>query len=119
MSGDSSSSVGYDEVGAMRRGAIEQGVDPAVIDTDPYGLSTYDSIVRLAEQYGGGRVVIVTQSFHLPRALYIADKLGLEAYGVSADLRTYQTQMKSDVREIFARCKDVYYMLKRPSLSAP
>ena len=97
----------------MRRAAIEQGVDPAVIDTDPYGLSTYESIVRFAEKNRGRRVVIVTQSFHLPRALYIADKLGLEAYGVSADLRPYQTQMKSDVREIFARCKDVYGTLKR------
>lgn len=114
MSGDSSSSEYYDEVGAMRQAAIEAGVPEGAIETDPLGLSTYDSVARLLEQYKGRRVVIVTQKYHLYRALYIAEKLGVEAYGVSADLRSYSTQFKSDVREIFARCKDVVYALQQP-----
>lgn len=114
MSGDSSSSPYYDEVGAMRKASIEAGVPEAAILTDPMGLSTYDSVARALEEYKGRRVVIVTQEFHLYRALYIAEKLGIEAYGVSADLRTYSTQLKSDIREIFARCKDVFYALKQP-----
>lgn len=114
MSGDSSSSEYYDEVGAMQRAAILSGVPEEAILTDPMGLSTYDSIARALEKYEGQRVVIVTQRFHLYRALYVAEKLGVEAYGVSADLRPYSTQLKSDVREIFARCKDVYYALKQP-----
>jgi vancomycin permeability regulator SanA len=113
MSGDSRTDD-YDEVGAMRGAAIAAGVPAEAIVIDPAGLSTYDSIVRLAEVYGGRRVVIVTQSYHLYRALYLAEKLGLDAYGVSADLRSYAGQGKREVREVLARCKDVVYALKRP-----
>jgi len=51
-------------------------------------------------------VVIVTQEYHLYRALYIANKLGIEAYGVSADLDTYSGKSDRDFREFLARCKD-------------
>ena len=115
MSGDSSSSAYYDEVGAMRQAAIEAGVPEEAILTDPMGLSTYDSVARLLEEYKGRRVVIVTQEYHLYRALYIAEKLGIDAYGISADLRTYQTRFKNETREIFARCKDVLYALEKPT----
>jgi len=114
MSGDSRS-VWYDETGAMRTAAIAMGIPEAAIQTDPMGLSTYDSIARYLEIWKGKRVVIVTQEYHLYRALYIAEKLGIEAYGVSADQRTYAGQIKYDLREIFARCKDVFYALKKPT----
>ena len=118
MSGDSRS-VYYDETGAMKRAAIEAGVPEEAILTDPAGLSTYDSVARALQAYQGKRVVIITQEYHLYRALYLAEKLGMEAYGVSADRRPYVGQIKYDVREVFARCKDVYYGLTQPSAAEP
>lgn len=113
MSGDSQH-PSYDEIGAMVRVADEQGIPTEAILTDPMGLSTYESILRLRDAFHGRRVVIVTQEYHLHRALYLAEKLGLDAYGVRADLRPYQKQLQMELREILARCKDVYYGLKQP-----
>ncbi len=106
MSGDRS--IGYDEVSAMQREAEALGVPAEKILIDPEGYSTYESMVNLLEQHRGKRVLIVTQKYHLHRALYIAEKLGLDAHGVSADLRTYTKQAKYDLREILARVKDVF-----------
>lgn len=108
MSGDRSE--GYDEVGAMEREANVLGVPAEKILIDPNGYSTYESIVHLLEKYKGERVLIVTQKYHLHRALYIAEKLGIDAYGVSADLRSYTKQVKYDLREILARVKDVFWV---------
>lgn len=105
MSGDRSGD--YDEVGAMEREARKLGVPAEKILLDPTGYSTYESITNLLEQHKGKRVLIVTQEYHLHRALYIAEKLGIEAYGVSADMRTYRKQLQYDLREILARVKDV------------
>ena len=105
MSGDRSK--GYDEVSAMEREAEALGVPTEKILIDPEGYSSYESIVNLLEEHKGKRVLIVTQKYHLHRALYIAEKLGIDAYGVSADLRTYAKQAKYDLREILARVKDV------------
>ena len=115
MSGDNQNADGYNEVDPMRRQATEWGVPMDAIDVDRLGLSTYDSLARIAEQYKGRRVVIVTQRYHLYRALYIAEKLGLDAYGVSADLRTYAGRVNWEAREVLARCKDVWYVEKRPA----
>ncbi len=108
MSGDRS--VGYDEVSAMEREAIALGIPQSSILIDPEGYSTYESMVNLLKEYRGKRVLIVTQKYHLYRALYIADKLGIDAYGVSADLRSYTKQLKFDLREILARVKDVVWV---------
>ena len=113
MSGDHQSDA-YNEVDPMKAAAEAAGIPQEAILTDPLGLSTYDSIARLSALYEGKRVLIVTQSYHLYRALYVAEKLGLEAYGVSADLRSYVGQIKYDVREVAARCKDVFYAEARP-----
>ncbi len=114
MSGDSSRED-YDEVGTMKRTAAELGVSVEVIDTDGMGLSTYDSIARIAEEYRGKRLIIVTQEYHLYRALYIAEKFGLEAWGVSADAREYEKQAWHSFREVLARCKAVYFAEKKPA----
>lgn len=98
----------YDEITAMKRVCLEAGVPEEAILTDRYGLSTYDSIVRATVQYGIERAVIVTQTYHLYRALYIAKKMGMEAIGVDADIRTYRLQTYRDLREVLARCKDFY-----------
>lgn len=112
MSGDNQD-LYYNEVDPMRNAAIEQGVPEAAIETDALGLSTYDSLARISQEYKGRRIVIVTQRYHLFRALYIAEKLGMDAYGVSADLRTYRERVRWEAREVLARCKDVYFVEKR------
>ena len=114
MSGDSEYDD-YDEVGAMKRTALAAGIAEEDILLDPYGLSTYESLIRFRDEFGGKSLVIVTQEYHLYRALYIAEKLGIEAYGVHADLQTYQKQALMDLREILARCKDVYFALVQPA----
>lgn len=107
MSGDRS--VGYDEVGAMKRYAKELGVPEGKISIHPQGYSTYESISHLLKAYKGKRVLIVTQKYHLHRALFIAEKIGITAFGVSADLRTYRKQLQYDLREVLARVKDVFW----------
>lgn len=106
MSGDNQSPY-YNEVDPMKAHAVSLGVSEEAIYTDPLGLSTYESIERAMDACRGKRILIVTQEYHLYRALYIADRMGLDADGVSADLRPYFNQWKYDLREILARCKDV------------
>lgn len=113
MSGDHMSED-YDEVGTMKRYAIEAGVPGNVIFLDHAGLSTYESVWRAKEIYGAKRILIVTQEYHLYRALYIAESLGVEAYGVSADLRSYRKMPIYEVREMAARVKDFFYVRSRP-----
>ena len=96
----------YNEVGAMKSFAEEAGVPSEDVFMDHAGFSTYETMYRAKEVFKAHRVVIVTQEYHLYRALYIAKKLGLEAVGVSSDLETYRGQLKRDVREVLARSKD-------------
>lgn len=98
----------YDEISVMKRVCLEAGVPEEAILCDRYGLSTYDSLVRAKVQYGLSSAVIVTQTYHLYRALYIANKTGLAAVGVDADIRTYRLQGYRELREVLARCKDFY-----------
>lgn len=95
----------YDEVEAMQRYCLLRGVDKEMIWGDPLGLSTYQSMLRARDVYGLGRIVIVTQRYHLYRAVYLARSLGIDAYGVSADLRPYSDQSWQDTREMLARVK--------------
>ena len=108
MSGDRHEN--YDEVGAMQREAQTMGVSTDKILLDPQGYSTYESVFNLLEEHKGKRVLIVTQEYHLYRSLYIAEKLCIEAYGISADLRPYRKQVQYDLREILARLKDVFWV---------
>lgn len=113
MSGDHGAKE-YDEVNAMKQYAIDKGIDSDEIFMDHAGFSTYESIYRAKEIFGAEKVVIVTQEYHLYRALYIADALGMEAYGVTSDQRTYSGQTVRDVREILARNKDFLTSLFKP-----
>lgn len=106
MSGDHGRAE-YDEVGCMLGLALEDGVPAADVFLDHAGFSTYESLVRAKEVFGADSLVIVTQKYHLHRALYIAEALGIDAVGVSADLRGYAGQFMRDIREIIARGKDV------------
>ena len=113
MSGDHGGPY-YNEVGAMKRYAVENGVPSEDVFMDHAGFSTYETVYRAKEIFQARKVVIVTQGYHLHRALYIAKQLGLEAYGVASDLRTYSSQAKQDVREMMARCKDVGMCIVNP-----
>ena len=105
MSGDHGRDT-YDEVNVMKKYALDNGIPSEDVFMDHAGFSTYDSIYRAKHIFEAKKVIIVTQEYHLNRALYLAHKLGLEAYGVPADLRDYSGQTMRDIREIAARCKD-------------
>lgn len=107
MSGDHGTKE-YDEVNAMRDYAVGKGVAIERVFMDHAGFCTYDSVYRAKEIFGAEKLVIVTQGYHLSRALYIAKCLGIDAVGVSADLRTYRGQALRDVREVLARNKDFF-----------
>lgn len=105
MSGDHGR-TDYDEVDAMKQYAVDCGVPSSDVFMDHAGFSTYESMYRARDVFEAKKIIIVTQEYHLYRALYIAKQLGLEAYGVSADLRGYAGQFGRDVREVLARVKD-------------
>lgn len=113
MSGDHSR-VDYDEVSAMKAYAVKRGAASDEVFLDHAGFSTYESMYRARDVFKVQKVIIVTQSYHLYRALYVAQKLGLEAYGVASDVRPYARQSVYDVREIMARCKDFLCALCEP-----
>lgn len=113
MSGDHGREE-YDEVNIMKNYAIEKGIPSENIFMDHAGFSTYESIYRAKEIFEAKKVVIVTQKYHLYRALYIANQLGLEAYGVGADPRQYVGAAYRELREILARDKDFIKCIFKP-----
>lgn len=113
MSGDHGQRE-YDEVGAMKQYAVAEGIPSDDIFMDHAGFSTYESLYRAREIFGVEKVIIVSQGYHLYRALQIAGALGLEAYGVAADYRSYAGQFMRDIREILARNKDVLTTIFQP-----
>lgn len=113
MSGDNSTEH-YNECAAMKRYAIAQGVPSEDIFCDHAGFSTYESMYRARDVFGAKRIVVVSQEYHLYRALYVAERLGLDAYGVSADLRPYAGQQAREIREVLARNKDFLTAIAQP-----
>lgn len=113
MSGDHGS-TDYDEVNIMKSFAVERGVPDEDIFMDHAGFSTYETIYRAKEIFEADNIIIVSQKYHLYRALYIAERLGVKAVGVSADLDTYRGQTKRDLREILARDKDFFKCIFKP-----
>lgn len=114
MSGDHGRAE-YDEVNTMKNYAIEKGVKSEDIFMDHAGFSTYESIYRAKEIFKAKKVVIVTQKYHLYRALYISKQLDLEAYGVGADPRQYVGATYREIREILARDKDFIKCIFKPN----
>ena len=113
MSGDHGREE-YDEVNIMKKYAIEKGIPSENIFMDHAGFSTYESIYRARDIFKANKVVIVTQEYHLYRALYIANQLGMEAYGVGADPRKYVGATYRELREILARDKDFIKCIFKP-----
>lgn len=113
MSGDHGR-ADYDEVNAMRETAVQAGLPADDVFMDHAGFSTYESMYRARDVFGAKRIVIVSQEYHLYRALYVAKRLGLDAYGVSADLRPYVGQEARELREVLARSKDFFTAIVQP-----
>ncbi len=113
MSGDHGR-VEYDEVNIMKQYAIDKGVPSEDVFMDHAGFSTYESIYRAKEIFQVENMVIVTQEYHLYRALYLADKFELNAHGVSCDYNIYAGQKMREVREILARNKDFFTSIFKP-----
>ena len=113
MSGDHGSND-YNEVETMKKYAIASGVPSNAIYMDHAGFSTYDSLYRARNIFGVNKIIIVSQKYHLYRAIYLAKSLGMEAYGVPADLRSYSGQFKREIREILARNKDFILAKTKP-----
>ena len=90
----------------MKNFAIQKGINSEDIFMDHAGFSTYDSIYRAKEIFEVKKMIIVTQEYHLYRALYVAKSLGIEAYGVASNPREYAGQVFREIREILARDKE-------------
>jgi SanA protein len=101
MSGDNRF-IDYNEPGAMRAYALTLGVPDSAIVLDYGGRRTYDTCYRAKDIFGVVSAILVTQNFHLPRALYTCNNLGLDAIGVSSDRRNYRlgSQLFWNLREL-------------------
>lgn len=116
MSGDHGRTE-YDEVNVMKDFAIEKGALGDEVFMDHAGFSTYESMYRARDVFKVKKVIIVTQKYHLYRAIYDARRLGLDAYGIAADGQynyALHTKLYNYSREPIARCKDFLWCIFKP-----
>ncbi len=104
ISGDNSSKD-YNEPLDMRNSLMEQGIPEKAIILDYAGFDTYDSMIRAREVFGQKKFIVISQEFQNERAVYIARRFGIEAYGYNTKSVTYAGGIKTKVREFFARGK--------------
>jgi SanA protein len=97
----------YDEPNTMRSWLEARGVPPCAIFMDHAGTDTYSSVWRARHVFGAERIIVVTQRFHLPRALWLARSLGMDADGAAADRRLYRGAVWFELREVLSRTKAV------------
>lgn len=103
---------GYDEPSVMKQYAIDRGVPPRDIFCDHAGFNTYDSLARAKNVFCCKKIIAVTQSFHVSRAVFLGKAIGLDIYGVSSDRSPYY--FTNYVREAFARVKAVFTAVFKP-----
>lgn len=113
MSGDHGT-TNYDEVRAMKNYAIAEGVPSEDIFMDHAGFSTYETMYRAEAIFEVEKAYVVTQEYHLPRALYDAGAMGIEARGVICDTAKYEGDTYRWMREVLARSKDFAYCIFKP-----
>lgn len=106
--------VHFDEVQVMREWYVDHGVPGEAIFEDHAGYSTYESMYRARDIFQIDTAIIATQGYHQSRALYIANGLGIDAWGVPSGGGDYDGQSRRDVREWFARTKDFGIMIYKP-----
>ena len=104
----------YDEVNVMRQYALNKGVPSEDIFMDHAGFSTYETMYRAQDIFGITKVVVVTQEYHLYRALYDASAFDIEAVGTIATGHTFAGQTKWEIREALARVKDLIWCMFKP-----
>ncbi|WP_291379170.1 ElyC/SanA/YdcF family protein [Demequina sp.] len=105
MSGDGSDSSGFGEPSVMREVAEGMGVPPEAIEEDPLGVDTYSSCVNARDTFGATSVIMVSQEFHVPRAVWVCDRIGLDAQGTYPPQRLTKSTMIGHVREVAADAK--------------
>ena len=114
LSGDHSNN-NYDEVNIMRNYVLNFNIDANDLFLDYAGFTTYDSIYRAKYIFNAKKIIIVTQKYHMYRALYLSNKLDLEAYGIVADdVPQKLVMIKNKVREVFSRDKNFFKGLIKP-----
>ena len=111
----------YDEPDTMRKALVADGVDPRDVFEDHAGFDTWSTMVRARSIFGVRDAVVVTQGFHMPRALYLAEAAGIEATGLTADTQDWGREGdKSTVREALSRVKAVVDVtLNTPAMAGP
>ncbi len=112
VSGDNRSNE-YNEPGAMMAYAISRGVDEADIQPDYAGLRTYDTCYRARHIFEVDEAILVTQAFHLPRAIFTCRQLGVDATGIQADMRPYRGSSWYEFRETIATLRALWDVLRR------
>lgn len=118
MSGDNfSDAEHYDEVSAMKQYVVDRGVPSEDVFCDHAGICTYDSMYRAKFVFGATSPIIVTQGYHLYRALYDADGLGMDAVGIASDSGEHGVDLSVRAREVLARVGDFFKVWTRASAS--
>ena len=116
VSGDNSLKE-YNEPKQMQQALIQKGVPESAITLDYAGFRTLDSVVRGKKVFGQQKFIIISQKFHIERALFIAHKYGIDAIGFAALDPPEKYSIKTKVREVFAKTKaviDLYIINKKP-----
>lgn len=111
----------YDEPGTMRRELVRGGVPASSVFEDHAGFDTWATMQRAHDIFGVRDAIVVTQGFHMPRALFLANAAGIDASGLTTDLHPYGVQgTKSGVREVLSRVKAVVdTVLGTPAMAGP
>ncbi len=105
----------YDEIAVMQSYMQAKGVPASDVFMDHAGLSTYQSMIRARRVFGVEKMIVVTQSFHLNRSLYLARQVGIEAIGVTAMPNSYRGKVYRNIREVLARTKDYFVGQFKPA----
>lgn len=113
VSGDNRSESNS-ETNAMKQYLMDNGVKEEDIIMDDAGFSTYDSMYRLKNTFQIDKCVVITQEYHLYRAIYIGGKLGVDSFGIASEGEDYAGQMARDFREFLARNKDFVKCIFKP-----
>jgi SanA protein len=111
----------YDEPDTMRKALVKEGVPPRDVFEDHAGFDTWATMVRARGIFGVRDAVVVTQGFHMPRALFLAGAAGIDATGLTADQHRWGYQgKKSEVREVLSRVKAIADVtLDTPAMAGP
>lgn len=99
----------------MKAYCVELGVPSEDVYVDHAGNTTYESMWRARHVFGADRIIVATQAYHLYRAMFAADCLGMQAWGVPCDKGAYDNQRGYSIREVLARTKDFYAGASAPA----